>query len=103
MFVHMVRTSRTRLIAGAFAAAAVVVQLSTQSKFTDATPQVTAQPACLAWFGNKDDGHCMGYSNGSPVYVGTPEVGFFGDGIGIGIPIQTGPLLPGTTFQSGIG
>ncbi len=73
---------------------------------TDAAPpQVTAgPPACLAWFGNKEDGNCLSYSNGSPVSVGTPpQVGLNGDGFGVGIPFETGPLLPGTTITRGIG
>ena len=103
MRVQMIRTNSTRLIAGAFAAAAVAVPLYVSLSSIDAAPQVSAQPACLAWFGNKEDGNCMGYSNGSPVLVGTPEIGLDGAGIGIGIPFQTGPLLPGTTFNRQFG
>ena len=103
MLVHMIRTNSTRLIAGAFAAAAVTVPLYASLSSTDAAPQVTAQPACLAWFGNKEDGNCMGYSNGSPVIVGTPEIGLYGDGVGVGIPFETGPLLPGTTITRDFG
>lgn len=103
MFVHMIRTNSTRLIAGAFAAAAVAVPLYASLASTDAAPQVTAQPACLAWFGNKEDGNCMSYSNGSPVLVGTPQIGLYGDGFGAGIPFETGPLLPGTTINRSFG
>ena len=103
MRVHMIRTNSTRLIAGAFAAAAVAVPLYASLTSVDAAPQVNAQPACLAWFGNKEDGNCMGFSNGSPVLVGTPEIGLFGDGIGVGIPFETGPLLPGTTITRDFG
>ena len=98
MLVHTIRTNGARLVAGAFAVAAVAVPLYVSLSSADAAPQVTASPACLAWFGNKEDGNCMGYSNGSPVAVGTPEVGFGGNGIGFGIPFETGPLLPGTTI-----
>ena len=59
-------------------------------------PQATAGPNCLAWFGNKEDGNCMGYSNGTGATVGTPQIGFgFGGG---GFGVSTGPLLPGTTI-----
>ena len=103
MLVHTIRTNGARLIAGAFAVAAVTVPLYASLSSTDATPEVTAGPQCLAWFGNKEDGNCMSYSNGSPVAVGTPQIGLDGGGIGFGIPFQTGPLLPGTTFERGFG
>jgi hypothetical protein len=99
MLVHTIRTNGTRLIAGAFAAAAVAVPLYASLTSVDAAPQVTAGPACLAWFGNKEDGNCMGYSNGYPVFVGTPQVGFGDNGFGF----STGPLLPGTTFTRSFG
>lgn len=60
-------------------------------------PEVTAQPACLAWFGNKEDGKCLSYSNGMPANVGTPWVGAGQGGV------VTGPLLPGTSINRGIG
>lgn len=103
MSVHNIRTNGSRLIAGAFAAAAVAVPLYVSLTSTDAAPQVTAGPACLAWFGNKEDGNCLSYSNGSPVSVGTPQIGLNGDGFGVGIPFETGPLLPGTTITRQIG
>jgi hypothetical protein len=99
-------TNRTRLIAGAFAAAAVAVPLYTAAVSTDSA-QVTASPACLAWFGNKDDGKCLSYSNGQPVNVGTPDMGIYGPNAGSnpggGVGFTTGPLLPGTTISRGIG
>ena len=52
-------TNRTRLIAGAFAAAAVAVPLYAAITTTEANPDVTATPPCLAWFGNKEDGKCL--------------------------------------------
>ena len=54
----------------------------------------------LAWFGNKDDGKCLSYSNGQPVYAGTPS---FNGGNGPDAGWSTGPLLPGTTINQGIG
>ena len=65
-------TNRTRLIAGAFVAAAVAVPLYAAAASTDRAAG-HGQPACLAWFGNKEDGKCLSYSNGQPVYVGTPQ------------------------------
>ena len=94
MLVHTIRTNGTRLIAGAFAAAAVAVPLYTSLTSTDAAPQVTAAPRCLAWFGNKEDGNCMWYSNGSPVYVGTPQIGLNGGDIGFGIRSTPGRCCP---------
>ncbi len=91
-------TNRTRLIAGAFVAAAVAVPLYAAVS-TDNT-QVSATPACLAWFGNKDDGKCLSYSNGQGVNVGTPV---FNGGNGPDAGWSTGPLLPGTTINQGIG
>jgi hypothetical protein len=99
-------TNRTRLIAGAFAAAAVAVPLYAAAVSTDSA-QVTASPACLAWFGNKDDGKCLSYSNGQPVFIGTPDLGVYGPNAGSnpggGIGVSTGPLLPGTTINQSIG
>jgi len=91
--------NRTRLIAGAFVAAAVAVPLYAAAASTDGA-QVTAAPACLAWFGNKEDGKCLSYSNGQPVYVGTPQ---YNAGTGPDAGWSGGPLLPGTTINRGIG
>jgi len=94
-------TNRTRrLVAGAFIAAAVAAPFSAATMTADANPQVTAGPPCLAWFGNKDDGKCLSYSNGQPVWVGTPQ---FNGGNGPNAGWSTGPLLPGTTINQGIG
>lgn len=95
----MIRTHSTRLIAGAIAAAAIAAPLYASLTGVGAATEVTAGPACLAWFGNKEDGNCLSYSNGSGVFVGTPEIGFFDDGFGF----STGPLLPGTTISQPIG
>lgn len=62
----------------------------------------SAQGQCLAWFGSRDDGICMGYSNGTPTYIGTPQGGIYGPGYGNGLGITTGPLLPGQTFNKSI-
>jgi hypothetical protein len=91
-------TNPTRLIAGAFVAAAVAVPL--YAALSTDSAEVTASPACLAWFGNKDDGKCLSYSNGQPVYVGTPT---FNGGNGPDAGWSSGPLLPGTTINQSIG
>jgi hypothetical protein len=97
-------TNRTRLIAGAFVAAAVAVPLYATAVSTDSA-RVTAQPPCLAWFGNKDDGRCLSYSNGQPINGGTPDLGIFGPNTGnnFGPGISTGPLLPSQTWSTPIG
>ena len=65
---------------------------------------VAANGECLAWFGSRGEGICMGYSSGNGLNVGTPDIGVFGPeyGNGNGIGIVTGPLLPGTTINEGI-
>jgi hypothetical protein len=99
-------TNRTRLIAGAFVAAAVAVPLYATAVSTDSA-RVTAQPPCLAWFGNKDDGRCLSYSNGQPINGGTPDLGVFGPNTsanpGNGAGFSTGPLLPSQTWSTPIG
>jgi len=98
-------SNRNRLIAGVFVAAAVAVPFAAAVS-TDSS-QVTASPACLAWFGNKDDGKCLSYSNGQPIFAGTPDWGIYGPNAGSnpggGIGVTTGPLLPGQTWNQGIG
>jgi hypothetical protein len=97
-------SNRNRLIAGAFVAAAVAVPLYAAAASTD-DAQVTAAPPCLAWFGNKEDGKCLSYSNGNGVNVSTPQLDYCPgananrDGCGW----TTGPLLPGTTINEEIG
>jgi hypothetical protein len=95
----------TRLVAGAFVAAALAVPLYVAASSID-NAQVTASPACLAWFGNKEDGKCLSYSNGNGVNVGTPSFNYCpggGSASRDGCGWQSGPLLPGTTIQQGIG
>jgi hypothetical protein len=93
-------TNRTRrLVAGAFAAAAVAVPLAAAIT-TDATPELTAAPPCLAWFGSREDGKCLSYSNGNGVNVGTP---WYNGGNSPDSGWSSGPLLPGTTIREGVG
>jgi hypothetical protein len=90
---------RRLLVAGAFAVAAVAAPFAASALTTPAASEDLAGPACLAWFGNKDDGHCLSYSNGFPVGGSTPAFQFGGGGVGF----TTGPLMPGTTINRGIG
>ena len=63
----------------------------------------TATGNCLAWFGSRGDGQCIGYSNGTPTFIGTPQGGYLGPGYGNGTPgMSTGPLLPGQTFTQSV-
>jgi hypothetical protein len=96
--VGKIQSNKMRLVAGAVAAAAVAVPMYASLAVAEA-PQATAGPACLAWFGNKEDGNCLSYSNGTGATIGTPQFGFGENGFGF----YTGPLLPGTTISRGIG
>jgi hypothetical protein len=90
-----------RLVAaGALSVAAVAAPIAIA--LTSAAP-ASAGP-CLAWLGNKEDGNCLSYSNGNGINVGTPDLGIYGPNSGSmpggGIGINTGPLLPGTTWNN---
>jgi hypothetical protein len=90
---------RTRLVAGGFAAAAVAAPLF--AALTVAAPQASAQPACLATVQQQGSlPQCVSYSNGQPVWVGTP---IYNGGNSPNSGISTGPLFPGTTINQGIG
>lgn len=99
--------SRARRIvaAGAFAVAAVAAPFAA-SVLAAGASGTQAGPACLAWFGNKEDGKCLSYSNGNGVNVGTPDLGVYGPNSsnvpGGGIGVSTGPLFPGQTWTNGI-
>ena len=91
--------SRRVVVAGALAVAALAVPVLATSGHSD-VPINSATGECLAWFGSRGDGICMGYSTGNGINVGTPDVGIYGPGYGFGV--STGPLLPGQTFNQGI-
>ncbi|BBX38229.1 hypothetical protein MMAG44476_05896 [Mycolicibacterium mageritense DSM 44476 = CIP 104973] len=84
---------------GAFAVTAAAAPAIFAATAPQAGTEVNAGPACLAWFGNKEDGKCLSYSNGAPTNIGTPAFGYGPSGGGV----YTGPLLPGTTINQGIG
>ncbi len=99
MLVSKIRTNKSRVIAGAIAAAAVAVPLYTSLTTAGTAAESTAAPRCLAWFGNMADGNCLSYSNGSGATIGTPQVGFGENGFGI----YTGPMLPARSITQPIG
>jgi len=96
-------SKRTRRIiaAGAFAVAAVAAPMAAAALSSANTSSDLARPACLAWFGNKEDGHCLSYSNGTPIVGGTPSIGYGPNNTGTsnGPGISTGPLVPGTIID----
>jgi len=91
--------ARRVVVAGALAAAALCAPVLAILGPSDASMN-SATGKCLAWFGSRDDGICMGYSNGSGTTIGTPDIGIYGPGYGFGV--SSGPLLPGQTFNQGI-
>ena len=92
---------RTAVLAGGLTLAALTVPAVAAMSGPDTS--TTAQGQCLAWFGSRGDGQCIGYSNGSPTYIGTPQGGYLGPGYGNGLPgMSSGPLLPGQTFNQGV-
>jgi hypothetical protein len=93
---------RRAVVAGGLALAALTVPAVIAMSGPGSTT-TTATGQCLAWFGSRGDGQCIGYSNGNPTYIGTPQGGYLGPGYGNGLPgVSTGPLLPGQTFNQGV-
>jgi hypothetical protein len=85
---------RRVIAAGAFAVAAVAAPFAASALTTSAASEDLAGPACLAWFGNKEDGHCMSHSNGVPIVGGTPAFGLGPYG-----GFYSGPMVPGATIN----
>ncbi len=88
-----------RVIAiSAFAAAAAAGPVIAATTISTAAPQdyQAAPGQCLAWFGNQEDGKCLGYSNGQPIQGGTPW-GIYGPN-----NYQNGVMLPGMTINRGV-
>jgi hypothetical protein len=92
---NMTRIQRY-LTVGAFAATVVAAPIAA-AVYTAPAQDAVAAPPCLAWYGNKEDGKCLSYSNGNGIGVGTP-----GFGIGNG-GFYTSPIFPGQTINQGIG
>lgn len=93
---------RRFVAAGAFAVAAAAAPAIFAATAPQAGPDVNAGPPCLAWFGNKEDGRCLSYSNGTPAGGGIPPIGIGAPGSG-NPGLSSGPLLPGTSINQGIG
>jgi hypothetical protein len=95
-----IASARVRLLAAGALAAALSAPVLALGLSAD--PQVSAEGNCLAWLGSRDDGQCIGWSNGQPSFIGTPNLGVWGPGYGSGLGVVTGPLMPGTTINQGI-
>lgn len=91
-------TAKTRRLIAAGVMAAMAVAGVPFVASLSATSQISAEGQCLAWFGSRGEGQCMGYSNGTPTYIGTPNMGVYGPSGGF----YTGPLMPGTTINQGL-
>lgn len=90
-------TIRVHRIAAAGALAVAAVAAPIAIALTSADTVSTDAGPCLSWIGNKEDGVCAGYSNGFPINVGTP-FGIYGpEGW------QSGPVVPGTTWNREVG
>ena len=92
------KKTRQVIAISAFAVAAAAGPVIAATTISTSAPQkVQAAPGgeCLAWFGNQEDGHCLGYSNGNGTNIGTPW-GIYGPN-----NYQNGGLLPGQTFNRG--
>ncbi|MFN8088970.1 MAG: hypothetical protein U0R81_08385 [Mycobacterium sp.] len=96
--------NRARRIAvvGALAAAAALPALAALTATTTPTTD-TATGNCLAWFGSRDDGQCLSYSNGQGGSIGTPGVAVGGSNTNGGLGVSTGPLMPGQTISIPMG
>ena len=83
----------------AFAVAAAAGPVIAATTISASAPQdYQADPGeCLAWFGNQEDGKCLGYSNGQPISGGTPW-GIYGPN-----NYQNGVMLPGRRSTGAIG
>jgi hypothetical protein len=91
-------TIRAFVAAGALAVAAVAAPIAVSFVGAGAGQPEAGSGKCLSWYGNQEDGVCLGYSNGNPTSIGTP----WGSNYEPGSPggLQTGPLLPGQTWTS---
>jgi hypothetical protein len=99
--VAQISTRTRRFVAvGAFVAAAAAAP-ALIATMTPQSGEVSASPPCLAWFGNKEDGKCLSYSNTGSGFAPSFSIGPQGTGQNGGL--TTGPLLPGTTINQGIG
>lgn len=90
-------TTRRLIAISALAVAAAAGPVIAAGTLSASAQDHQAGPGqCLAWFGNQEDGHCLGYSNGQPISGGTPW-GVYGPS-----NYQNGTMLPGTTISRGM-
>jgi hypothetical protein len=100
--VTLISTRTRRFVAvGAFVVAAAAAPAFIATMTPQSAGEVSAAPACLAWFGNKEDGKCLSYSNNGNGYAPSFSIGPQGTGQNGGL--TTGPLFPGQTINQGIG
>ena len=88
----MIISARRAVLVGAFAVAAAAGPLVAFS--VDGSQDAVQAAPCLAWFGNKEDGKCLSYSNGGGANFGSPGVSVGSGGI------NSGPLLPGQSWNT---
>ncbi|GAB7069376.1 hypothetical protein H7J06_29345 [Mycobacterium hodleri] len=94
----MTVSARRIVSAGALAVAAVAAPLAIA--FTSGAGQAVAAPCLATVTTNGSDPVCVGYSNGNPTNIGTPNFGTFGPNGGLGV--STGNLAPGQTWRQPI-
>lgn len=95
---NVVASKKTRRVIAisAFAAAAAAPVIAATVVSASEPQNFQATPACLAWFGNQEDGHCLSYSNGNGTSIGTPW-GIYGPDNYV-----NNGLLPGQSFTGGV-
>ena len=98
------RARRIAAIGALAVAAAAVPALAALTDSSTSTTSATGSGTCLAWVGSRNDGQCISWSNGSPTYIGTPQVGLGGPNSGSpGLGVTTGPMLPGQSISIPLG
>ena len=98
--------TRARRIAAIGALAVAAAAVPALAALTDSSTSTTSATGghCLAWVGSRNDGQCISWSNGSPTYIGTPQVGLGGPNSGSpGLGVTTGPMLPGQSISMPLG
>ncbi|KAA0094693.1 hypothetical protein CIW49_24365 [Mycolicibacterium sp. P1-18] len=90
----MTISARRIVSAGALAVATVAAPLAIGAG------QAVAAPCLATVTTNGSDPVCVGYSNGNPTNIGTPNFGTFGPNNGLGV--STGNLAPGQTWRQPI-
>ncbi len=87
--------ARRFVAAGAFAVAAVATPLAIA--MAGGAGETVAAPCLATVTTNGSDPVCVGYSNGNPTNIGTPNFGTFGPNGNLGV--STGNLAPGQTWR----